>query len=94
MNYELNSVGKMRYSIPQQVWTGDDTMQISQFAGHDMMVIAKSDEEPHLFELHYIGYQTGGFLGMETAKGKAAEFAKLVLNELLSMLDQPVNNVN
>lgn len=92
MNFELNAAGKLRYSIPQQKWSGDETMQMSQFAGHDMMVIAKSDEEPHLFELHYIGYKTDGFMGMEAAKGKAVEFAKLVLNELLTMIDHPVDD--
>ena len=51
-----------------------------------MMVIQKSDDEPHLYELHYLGFVALDFKGVDAAKSSAPDFARKVLNQLSAMI--------
>jgi len=84
MEIKISQAGKLMHESPQQKWHGDspDIMQVSRFAGHEMMVIQKSDDEPDKYELHYMGYMITDLNGIEQAINDAPEFAKTVLRKL------------
>lgn len=88
MEIKVGPAGKLGLTqVAQQVWNGDDTtMQISRFAGQEMMAIQKSGEEPEIYELHYLGFVADGFRGIEEAKSKAPEFAQRVLSRMSGMI--------
>ena len=88
MNIEMGPDGKLFLQYPQQEWKGDETdvMQASFFAGHLMKALQKSDEEPELFDLHYLGFQASGFLGIEQAKASAPDFALAVLKKMSELV--------
>jgi hypothetical protein len=73
---------------PQQTWIGEspEIMQVARFAGQEMMAIQKSDDEPDVFELHYLGLVGSGFQSMAEAKDSAPAFAKEVLQYLSQMI--------
>ena len=79
---EMSPSGELNFKIPQQVWTGNDTVQTSYFSGQPM-VLQKSDEDPNVFELHYLGLKVAGFEDIDDAKFNAPEFARSVF-QLLS----------
>jgi hypothetical protein len=58
-------------------------MQVCKMAGQEMTAIT---DDAGAFDLHFMHFKTGGFLSIEEAKNAAPEFARLVLNHLLSML--------
>jgi hypothetical protein len=84
MEVFLNGSGRVNHEITQQKWFGKNTkiMQVSTFSGQEMNLIQKSDEEPNLYVLNYLGFKTDGILGIETAKSLAPEFAKTVLKKM------------
>ncbi|VAW65865.1 hypothetical protein MNBD_GAMMA11-3441 [hydrothermal vent metagenome] len=88
MNIEIRAAGKLIYDIPQQRFVGDspEIMQVSYYAGQQMIAIQKSDEQPNLFELHYMGLVAGEFKSMEAAKSSASLFAKEALHKLSKMI--------
>lgn len=96
MKIKLSVTGKMNIEqIEQQQWRGDspDIMLTSTFAGQEMRAIQKSDEEPHLFELHYLGYSCVNIKGMALAKSQAPEFAQLVLSKLQDLIKVENSNL-
>ena len=78
---ELSPSGELNFKLPQQVWSGNDAIQNSFFAGQQML-IKKSDEQPNVFELHYLGLKVSGFEEMDDAKFNAPEFARSVFQIL------------
>lgn len=88
MDIQVGPVGKLMFSSPQQQWHGDtpEIMQISRFAGQEMMAIQKSDDEPTVFELSYLGFEASSFESMEEAKNNAPEFARMCLSRLAEMI--------
>jgi hypothetical protein len=90
MNITINSEGELRLNqTVQQKWNGksSDILQLSRFAGQEMMCIQKSDEEPDIYELYYCGFMVGHFKSMEDAKIHAPAFAKEVLEKMISMIE-------
>lgn len=83
---EQSITGKIKLETPQQKWRGDPIMQVSVFAGQDMGCYMKSDEDSHLFNLHYLGFKSPDFVGMEAAKNKASRFAREVLDHLSTLI--------
>jgi len=85
---EIGAGGKILFQAPQQRWCGQspDIMQIAKFAGQDMMVIQESDEAPSLYELHFLGFVATGFVGIESAKQSAPEFARKVLDKMRTLI--------
>lgn len=87
MKIELDGGGKVVFAAPQMQWRdspGDGAiMQVCRMAGHDMMAIT---DDAGAFDLHYMHHTTGGFRSMDDAKSAAPEFAKQVLNHLLTMI--------
>ncbi|GIC77125.1 hypothetical protein [Moritella sp. F3] len=88
MDIKTSPTGRLRLDIEPQKWRGEDhsIMQTSMFAGQEMMIIQKSDEEPDLYELHYLGFVTGDIKGVDLAKNQAPEFAKTVLNKMAKLI--------
>jgi len=89
MEIKVGPAGKISLEqAPQQVWHGEepDIMQISRFAGQEMMMIQKSDNEPDIYELHYMGFVATGFKGAEIAKSNALEFARKVLSRMADLI--------
>ena len=58
-------------------------MQNARFAGQEMMLVSKSDEEPHLYELYYLGFRLPDIDGIKKAKAVAEDFAKEVLRKMI-----------
>lgn len=87
MKIQLDGGGKLFKDAPKQKWNGDNLLQTSLFAGHRMMAIT---DDMGGYDLNYLGYGTGAFKTMDEAKAAGPEFAKTVLNELLSLI-QPTN---
>jgi len=58
-------------------------LQNARFAGQEMMLISKSDEEPYLYELHYLGFRLPDIDGIDKAKAVAEDFAKEVLRKMI-----------
>lgn len=80
--------GEYSLDVPQAIWIGDSViMQICLIAGQKMMAIQKSDDEPDVFELHYMNFQTSGFKSLGEAKARAPEFAKQVLEKMSLMVN-------
>lgn len=90
MDIEISSSGSFNFDVPQQVWheETDKIMQTSRYAGHEMMAIQKSDAEPNVYELHYLGLEVSGFNSMNEAKIYAPQFAKAVLRELSKLINE------
>lgn len=70
MEISVSAAGKLGLGIPQQRWTdgnGGDAavMQISRFAGQEMMAIT---DDKGGFELLYLGFIGTGFATMDAAK--------------------------
>ena len=78
---EMSPAGELSFKLPQQEWTGNDAIQSAHFAGQQM-VICRSESNPDLYELHYLGLKVGGFEEMEDAKFNAPEFARSVFQIL------------
>ena len=78
---EMSSTAELNFKIPQQAWTGNDAIQSSYFAGHEMF-IKRSDEQSDEFELHYLGLKVSGFEVIDDAKFNAPEFARSVFQIL------------
>ncbi len=78
---EMSPSGKFYFKLPQQVWTGNDAIQSSHFAGQQM-VISRSESNPDEYELHYLGLKVGGFEEMDDAKFNASDFARSVFQIL------------
>ena len=78
---EMSPAGELSFKLPQQEWTGNDAIQSAHFAGQQM-VISRSESNPDLYELHYLGLKVGGFEEMEDAKFNAPEFARSVFQIL------------
>ena len=83
---EMSSSGELNFSIPQQEWTGNDAIQSSYFAGHEMF-INRSDEQSGEFELHYLGLKVSGFEDIGDAKFNAPEFARSVFQILSEFIN-------
>lgn len=88
MDIKYTAAGHLIFDVPQQVWHGEspEIMQVSRFAGQEMMAIQVSDDEPGIFELTFMGLTTSGFLTMEEAKSNAPAFAKKCLSRLVEMI--------
>ncbi|RMM69092.1 hypothetical protein [Pseudomonas savastanoi] len=69
----------------QQVWWGDSpaVMQVSLFAGQEMMAVT---DDAGAFELDYLGHIGSGFASIEDAKTAAPEFARAVLERLRNLI--------
>ena len=78
---EMSPSGELSFKLPQQEWTGNDAIQSAHFAGQQM-VISRSESNPDVYELHYLGLKVGGFEEMEDAKFNAPEFARSVFQIL------------
>ena len=80
----LSRVGEMTLKqCHQKNWRGDtpEILQNARFAGQEMMLVSKSDEELHLYELHYLGFRLPDIDGIDRAKAVAEDFAKEVLRK-------------
>jgi hypothetical protein len=88
MEITIGPGGRLNLERTQQHWHGDDPMimQTSLFAGQEMMAIQKSDDEPDIYELHYLGFKAEGFSGIGAAQAAATEFARAVLARMSSMI--------
>lgn len=76
----------------QQQWRGDPIMQFALFAGQRMTVIQSSNDEPHLFKIWYLGFESEAFVGMERAKREATTFACSVLSHMQMLVGSPYEN--
>lgn len=83
MKIKLTAGGRLLEDAPKQKWNGDNLLQTSLFAGHRMMAIT---DDMGGYDLNYLGYGTGAFKTMDEAKAHGPEFAKTVLNQLLSLI--------
>lgn len=83
MEINLTAGARLLEDAPKQKWNGDNLLQTSLFAGHRMMAIT---DDMGGYDLNYLGYGTGAFKTMDEAKAHGPEFAKAVLNQLLSMI--------
>ncbi len=90
MDIEISPAGSFNFDVPQQIWGDEENqiMQTSRYAGHEMVAIQKSDDEPDIFELHYLGLEVSGFSSISDAKFNAALFAKAVLIELSNLINE------
>lgn len=87
---EIGPAGKESMDSPQQQWHGrePELIQYARFAGQEMMASQKSDEEPDIFELHFLGLVGSGFKSMAEAKEFAPAFAKEVFTYLSQMVNE------
>lgn len=70
---------------PQQRWYGNSpALSKSRFAGQEMTAIT---DDAGAFKLIYLGYQTGGFPSIESAKSAAPEFARQMLFQMSRLID-------
>ncbi|ODT95119.1 MAG: hypothetical protein BGO50_01870 [Rhodanobacter sp. 67-28] len=89
MKIELSAGGRVQFQGPQQRWNagpGDDSkgiLEIALYAGQPMMVIT---DDASGFELHYLGFATGGFRTIDVAKQAAPEFARRALDRMREMV--------
>ena len=90
MEIEISSAGSFNFDVPQQIWHDetDQIMQTSRYAGHEMMAIQKSDDEPNVYDLHYLDLEVSGFTSIDDAKLYAPQFAKSVLGELSKLINE------
>jgi len=75
----MSPTGELNFKLPQQAWSGNDSMQSAHFAGQRMFATKSDDDE---FELHYLGLKVSGFSDLDEAKFNAPEFARSVLQIL------------
>lgn len=68
---------------PQQKWNGNDIMQTSRFAGHEMIAVT---DDAGAYDLLYLHFKRGGFESMEAAKAGAPEFAQAVLKKMIDQI--------
>lgn len=87
---EIGPAGQLNLEAPQQDWYGRDPelIQYARFAGQEMMATQKSDDEPDVFELHFLGLVGSGFQSMSEAKESAPAFAR----EVFAYLSQMIND--
>lgn len=83
MNIELDNGGAVRMAAPQQRWTGDGVLQTALFAGEQVMAVT---DDAGGFDLHYLGFTTGGFASIDDAKGSAATFVRAVLGRMAELI--------
>lgn len=87
MNIEIGADGKVRLHAPQQRWSAPDddkgVLETANFAGHQMMAMT---DDHGAFNLRYLGFVAGGFQTIEDAKKAGPEFARRVLNRMISMI--------
>ncbi len=87
MDIKIDGGGQVVFGVPAFFWrdpSGDGSlMQVCKVAGQDMMAIT---DDAGGFDLHYMHFKTGGFRSMTEAKAAAPEFAKKVLNHLLTLI--------
>ncbi|MEE9362051.1 MAG: hypothetical protein V3U92_05580 [Cellulophaga sp.] len=90
MDIEISPAGSFNFDTPQQIWKDESSqiMQASRYAGHEMMAIQKSDDEPDIYELRYLGLEVSGFTSMDEAKLYAPQFAKAVFGELSKLINE------
>ncbi len=90
MDIEISQAGSFNFNTSQQTWNNEANMvmQTSKYAGHEMIAIQKSDDEPDIYELCYLGFEVSGFSSISDAKLNAALFAKAVLIELSNLIDE------
>lgn len=58
-------------------------MQQARFAGQEVMAIT---DDAGAFDLHYLGFKTGGFKTIEEAKIAAPEFTRKVLVHMTNLI--------
>ncbi|CAH7357063.1 hypothetical protein VCHA53O466_40178 [Vibrio chagasii] len=75
----------------QQSWKGSnpDVMLEAMFSGQKMTLIQKSDDEPNVYELHYLGFVCFDIDGIEHAKNAAPYFAERVLLKMANLINVP-----
>ncbi len=89
MTIELHAGGRVQFLGPQQRWDAGPSdeskgvLETALFAGQRMMAIT---DDAGGFELHYLGFATGGFRTMDIAKHAAPEFARRVLDRMREMV--------
>ena len=86
VNIELDGGGKVDFGVPQQRWhPGEDpaVMQTARFAGQTVMAIT---DDAGAFDLHFLGFKTGGFKTIDDAKKAAPEFTRKVFARLSSLI--------
>jgi hypothetical protein len=88
VHIEIGPAGKVMLGEPQQQWNdagqgAPDVMQVSRFAGQELMAIT---DDAGAFDLTYLGFQARGFTSMESAKSAAPDFARRVLRRLLELI--------
>jgi hypothetical protein len=89
MNILTSVSGKMNIEeVIQQKWIGfkPEIMQTAIFAGQELILVQKSDEEPNLYELHYLGFKVTDIEGVDNAKKQASEFTKKVLLKMTEII--------
>ncbi len=84
---EMSVTGALTLKIPQQIWTGDETIKSSYFAGQSMF-IKRSDTHPEEYELHYLGLKVSGFDTLEDAKLNAPAFGRSVFQILSEFIKE------
>ncbi|WP_422452114.1 hypothetical protein [Endozoicomonas sp. ALC066] len=75
---------KFVFDIPNFKWSGNEIMQTCRVAGHEMMLVQTSDDQPEIYELHFMNYMASNFVGLEEAKNSAQEFALNVVQKLMT----------
>lgn len=85
MKIEVHAGGKLAHGRQQQSWTGNDPaeMQVATFAGQEMIAITDGAGK---FCLMYLGFETGGFQTIDTAKSAAPVFARNVLARMADLV--------
>jgi hypothetical protein len=76
---EMSSSGELNFRMPQQEWSGSNTIQSAHFAGQQMIITGSDDDG---YELHYLGLKVGGFEDIDEAKYNAPDFARSVFQIL------------
>ena len=61
-------------------------MRVCYVAGHEMVAIQKSDEQPHLYQLEYLNFTSDDYAGMDAAISDAPLFAIEVLKKTIDMV--------
>lgn len=85
MKVLIGAGGRVFHSRPQQDWNGNGIMQQALFAGH-LMVAVLDDDDLGVYRLIYLDYESALFDSMGSAKLAAPEFAKAVLQRMLSLV--------
>ncbi|MFP4897378.1 hypothetical protein [Paraburkholderia sp. EG304] len=86
MKIELYGSSQKDAALVQQEWNGDGLTgpQTALFASNDMTLQCERDG----FHLYYLGYRTSAFVTNEDARKTAPEFARQVLNRMLSQISE------